>query len=74
VKVVNHPLYDQWSQALDKLKEANDCYRAAVRAEHSSDSLETLRVNLNFAQRQFDKNCGPDLCPEALKARSAPPT
>ncbi|CAJ0878042.1 hypothetical protein AMST5_02933 [freshwater sediment metagenome] len=53
--VEDHPLYDQWSEALDKLKEANDCYRAAKMARHPEGSLAALKTHLNYAQADFDK-------------------
>jgi ribosome-binding factor A len=53
--VQNHPRYDEWSRALDRLKEANDCYRAAVIGKLEKNAIDSLRFNLDDAQREYNK-------------------
>ena len=49
------PQYDAWSRALDNLKEANDCYRAAVTGQLEQRAIDSLRSNLDNAQREYNK-------------------
>ncbi len=53
--VQDHPQYNEWSDALDKLKEANDFYRAASIARLEPHSVESLRFNLDHCQAEFNK-------------------
>lgn len=51
--VEDNPRYDEWSRALDRLKEANDRFRAAQRVNASD--IEAARKDLHDAQEAFDK-------------------
>ena len=53
--VQDHPSYDEWSRKLDLLKEANDCYRAAVTGRLDQLAAKSLRFNLDNAQREFNE-------------------
>ena len=52
--VHDHPRYAEWSDALDKLKEANDCYRA-VRTTSDRLATESLRKNFAWAQTEYNR-------------------
>jgi len=53
--VENHPKYDEWSKALDRLKEANDRFRAAK--DSHAPHLEMAREDLRKAQSAYDLIC-----------------
>ncbi len=53
--VQDHPLYNDWSFKLDLLKEANDCYRAAIVGRLDQHAIRSLRFNLDNAQREFNE-------------------
>jgi len=52
--VTDHPLYDEWSRALDRLKAANDRYR---RARQSGEQLGFAAIvdDLRKAHEDYDR-------------------
>lgn len=53
--VEDHPRYDDWSAALDRLQQANELYRVAVKAGRFGQSLETVKAQLHEAQAEYNK-------------------
>ena len=53
--VQDHPKYDEWSQALDDLKEANDRLREA-RVTNSA-ALEAAKLDFFKAKERYDQIC-----------------
>lgn len=53
--VQDHPLYNEWSRKLDLLKEANDCYRAAIIGKLEQHTVNSFRFNLDNTQREFNE-------------------
>ena len=51
--VEDHPRYDDWSAAVDRLKEANDRYRDAKRRD--DPGIEKYRSDLRLAQEVYER-------------------
>lgn len=51
--VQDSPKYEEWSCALDKLKEANDRYREARRT--NSPGIAAAAEDLRIAQEEYDR-------------------
>jgi hypothetical protein len=54
--VQDHPRYPEWSEALDRLKEANDCYRSA-KGRLDATAVASLLFNLEHCRQQYEKIC-----------------
>jgi uncharacterized protein YukE len=50
--VEDHPKYDDWTNALDALKEANDRVRDAIR--QGASSIAAAKRDLRKAQQAYD--------------------
>lgn len=57
VAVQDHPLYDEWSDALDRLKDANDRYREAISASSKVNPaiVEKSRRWLDNALSEYEE-------------------
>ena len=51
--VQEHPRYEEWSKALDRLKEANDRFRDAK--QRNDPGLEAYELDLDKAQKAYDE-------------------
>lgn len=53
--VEDHARYLEWSDALDRFKEANDCLRAAVLSKMTGTPLDMLKMNFQMAKAAYLK-------------------
>lgn len=51
--VEDHPLYEQWRQALDRLIEAEQDYYAAVMSGQTDDDLQPVARALDEAREKY---------------------
>ena len=52
--VEDHPKYDEWSKALDHLKDANDHYRDVAKGK-ANTAINAAKRDLHNAQAAYDK-------------------
>ena len=53
--VENHPRYQGWSEALERLIEAERCYYAAVMEDRPTDQMQSEARELDEARTQYRK-------------------